>query len=391
MRSMTVPVAEANALRFLQTDDPDLQSTVTIGIQKGGTGKSTVTAETGYEAARLGARVLLVDFDPNAGLTGDQMGMDVEAIKNGPEGDSLLTTADLLNDCRDGGAVDALLEAPDNWALREDLPWEQGGVLVSGGALAFIPGYVALQAAVEGATNVPAAERRLRRSLRGVARQFDLVLIDSGPRADKVAQTALLAAGTCIAPVLPSFGSMRGLKEQLEFLDAFAAAWEHPIRFAGAFCCSFDRRAPKAHGDGLNDLKVAMTSHKPFMPDVTGRATLSGREPLEFAGDVGAAVWDEILWFSTKVETAVREHRPLTKSLTTIGGSPSYFNQKEAQKVLALSKGYARVALRLLQLTEASCLPRVAEGLIANPIPGVWPTNGQESSELNEPAEGTKE
>lgn len=380
--------------KFLRTDDPDLARTVAVGLQKGGTSKSTLAAEIGHEAARLGAKVLLVDFDPNWGLTSDQLGYDPAPLydETGEEPEADLTTADLLNNCRDGGAVDALLSVPEKWALRDDLSWHRGGVLTQGGALAFIPGYPTLQPAVEGAVNVPAAERRLRRSLRGVARQFDLVLIDTGPRADKVSQTALLAAGCCIAPVLPEFGSVKGLREQLEFLDEFATAWEHPIRFAGAVCTRFDRRNQKAHGDGLTDLRAAMDHRKPYAPEVTGRAWLSGGEPFGFDGEVGGTIWPEVMYSSTALVNMLREHAPLTMPLAAMGEEPTFHQRKAAERILGLTKGYSRIALRLLQLTEAPCLPRIAEALTANPIPGVWPPTQDDLDDdfLNEPVEGSE-
>lgn len=360
-------VLSVTTTRFLRTDDPDLSRTVTIGMQKGGTSKSTMTAECGHAAARLGARVLLIDFDPNWGLTADQLGYDPAPVGEEPD----LTVAELLTNVRDGGAADALLSAPEKWDPRTDLSWERGGTLTDGGALAFIPGYPTLQPAVEGAINVPAAERRLRRALRGVAQQFDLVLIDTGPRADKVAQTALLAAGTTIAPVLPEFGSVKGLRDQLEFLEEFAAGWEHPIRFAGAICSRFDRGAPKAHGDGMDDLRRALASHRSALPAATGQFEMSGVEPAQFNGTVGG-LWDEVVSKSTALVNSLRLHQPLS-TLLDVTDESSYHNRVLAERVSAITNVYSRIALRLLQLTEAPCLPKIADQIAAHPLPGVWP------------------
>lgn len=353
--------------RFLRTDDLDLARTVTVGLQKGGTSKTTVTALIGYEAARLGAKVLLIDFDPNAVLTKTMLGYQPKSADT--------TVDELLTECTDGGAFDALMQPPEAWRLRDDLAWDDGGTHAGGGGMAFIPGYPTLQPAVD-MTNAPAAERRLRRSLRGVAGQFDLVLIDTGPRADKIAQTALLASGTAIAPVTPGAGSTGGLENQLGFLDQFASAWEHPIRFGGALVTRFDNRNRKTHGRGLEDLQRAMRERRTDYPDISGTTVLSGPEPYSFAGEAGG-VWEEILWESSFVEQANSAHAPVASLLIPSNGAAPWYRKKEKDRLLPKVTGYTRNALRLLQLTESPALARIGAHLETNPIPGIWPPAGE--------------
>lgn len=376
-----------NDTRFLRTSDPDLGRAVSVGLQKGGTGKSTLVASVGHEAARLGARVLLIDFDPNWHLTRTFLGYNPVPLydpETGEEPESDLTVADLLTNCTDGGARDAVLMAPRRWAPRTDLDWESGGVLDEGGALTFIPGYPALQGIVDN-RNVPAAELRLRRSLKGVANQFDLVLIDTGPRADASVQTAMLAAATAISPVQPEPGAVEGLDEQLEFLEGFAHAWGHDLRFAGAVCAQYDSRNKKAHTLHLNELRDKFLARD--TTDVTHVLKFDGTEPEQFCG-VSGGLWDEVIPRSTMVVNTQSNHDPLS---TLLEGSPTSFPERKARdRARAFVALHTRIALRLMQLTEAPRLPQIAQALQRSPIPGVWPAGdniGADGVLAGEPAQ----
>lgn len=399
---LAVDAVHGGASRFLRTEDPDVARTLVICLQKGGTGKTTFAAEVGHEMARLGAKVLLIDFDPNWALTRSLFGFDPA------DGDPVLTITDVISPSdergrpaavRAGAAAEAILHVPEAWQVRHDVSWEHGGALIPGGALAFIPGYPTLQGVID--SNLQAVERRLSKALQGVARQFDIVIIDTGPRADKSVQSAMLAASTCISPSQPEPGSTESITEQLEFLETVHEAWDHPIRFAGAICTQFDSRAKRAHGEGLDEMRNTMRKWKPSAPAVTAPEFLSGEEPWAFRGEVGATVWDEILPRTTTIIHSAGKRRPLASGLLP-GAKATFHQRKEAERVFKQVKHYSRVGLRLLQLMDAPCLvhsnevdengrpvldaqgerlPGIAAALIANPIPGVWPPAEDEASD----------
>jgi cellulose biosynthesis protein BcsQ len=52
-----------------------------VAMQKGGVGKTTTTLAVGSELARLGARVLLIDLDPQSNLT-QALGYDPTQIEH---------------------------------------------------------------------------------------------------------------------------------------------------------------------------------------------------------------------------------------------------------------------------------------------------------------------
>jgi chromosome partitioning protein len=51
-----------------------------LGMQKGGVGKTTTAVSVGVNLAASGARVLLIDIDPQANAT-QALGIDLEAIE----------------------------------------------------------------------------------------------------------------------------------------------------------------------------------------------------------------------------------------------------------------------------------------------------------------------
>lgn len=322
---------------------PDIARTVLIALQKGGTTKTTSVAEIGYAAARLGARVLLVDFAPNANLTQTLMGFD-------PTGD-FLTSADIIATGQpDGAARDAVSMVPDDWQLKPDLPWAGGGVLQAGGALGIIPGSPALQKAAD--QEVIASELRLQRALSGVASLFDLVLVDSDPTTGKASQLATLAAGWQIGPILPSSGAIDGALTQIRFLEAFAAGWRHPVRFAGAFCAAYDRRLTVAHGKPLAEMRELLDNYEPSFPDATGPQPIPG-----LAGWETARLFPQIVPNRAAALAAAQDRRP-------VAGVPGGAD---------VANVYAQLAIILLHLVEAPIVKQIVRRLEESPLPGVWP------------------
>ena len=362
---------------FLDTDDPDLAATVMVALQKGGTGKTTLTAGIAYEAARLGARVLLVDLDPNWGLTGEHLGYDPGASDYSVIGDVILNGGV-------GSAREVILSATPHWQLREELTWEEGGPLTSGGALAFIPGYPSLLDAVEATMSKPAAEKRLRNALKGVARLFDLVLIDTGPRADRIAWLGLQAAATVLGSVVPEDGAAKGLSEQLEFVQGYADAWDLPTRLAGAVCTKFDNRNRAAHGLGLDRIRTQM--HEWPSTPATERRIIPGRDNLVPPTTVGAVVWDEYIPQATYVLHGQMERLPIGYGLWPDPAVPAYRQAQNQQRALIAVQPYTRAALRLLHLINAPCLDRVAAAMPDRTIDELWANpavNGRGPAETN--------
>lgn len=178
--------------------------------QKGGCGKTTAAIHLGAALARKGARVLVVDLDPQAHAT---LGLGCEA-----EGGASL--ADVLS--AGASARSALREAPSGLAL-----------LPASAKLADFEEAAAVSLAVEG---------RLRRALAALAQDFEYALLDCPPRADGVlTANALAASSVAVLVVETGAFALQGALRALALLGETARAQD--ARFdVRVLATLFDRR-----------------------------------------------------------------------------------------------------------------------------------------------------
>jgi chromosome partitioning protein len=178
--------------------------------QKGGCGKTTAAIHLGAALARRGARVLLVDLDPQGHAT---LGLGCEA-----EGRANL--ADVL--LHGTAAERALREAPSGMSL-----------LPSSARLAEFEEVAAVSLDVEG---------RLRRALAPLASEYDFALLDCPPRADGVLTANALSASSVVVLVVETGAfALQGALRALAMLGETARTQE--ARFdVRVLATLFDRR-----------------------------------------------------------------------------------------------------------------------------------------------------
>ena len=142
--------------------------TATLFNHAGGAGKTSITLNAGYELARSGLRVLLIDLDPQANLT---TWLGIEDAELSETVHPVATEGRPLPQPRRVHGLD-LIPSRVDLALAE----------------AIMPGRIA-------------AELSLHQVLQPLHDRYDVVLIDSPPSVGKLAALGALASDTLIVPI----------------------------------------------------------------------------------------------------------------------------------------------------------------------------------------------
>jgi len=173
--------------------------------QKGGCGKTTTAVHLAGALAADGARVLLVDMDPQAHAT---MALGQAATTGSSIGDVLMG------------------DRPLDDVLAQVTP--RSGADASGVWLA--PAATDLARFENAVGRLGAPERALRRALASTAHPFDWVLVDCPPRADGIlTANAVVASTTVLLVVETGAFSLQGALKARGLLEDMADALEVPL------------------------------------------------------------------------------------------------------------------------------------------------------------------
>jgi chromosome partitioning protein len=156
--------------------------TIAVLSQKGGTGKTTTVRTLSDVLTRVGLRVLAVDLDPQGNLS-DYFDVDPEASP---------TIGDVL-----GGRAKA----------RDAV---HGGV---------IPANLSLAEAELALAGKMGRELTLKRALKDVKGDFDVILLDCPPTLGLLTVNALVAADWALLTAEAQYFAMQGVEQALEVID----------------------------------------------------------------------------------------------------------------------------------------------------------------------------
>jgi chromosome partitioning protein len=189
-----------------------MRRVVAVANQKGGVGKSTTAVNIGAYLALAGARVLVIDLDPQ-GNASTGLGLDHRDIE--PSVYDVLT----------GEAVPAA-------AIRAT------GVA----NLHVLPSTIDLAGAEVELVSAMSRETRLRRALQSVDHQYDTILIDCPPSLGLLTVNALAAADELLIPIQCEYYALEGLGQLLRNVELVRANLNPELRIGGIVLTMYDGR-----------------------------------------------------------------------------------------------------------------------------------------------------
>ena len=182
---------------------------IAIMNQKGGVGKTTTAVNVSAALAATGAKVCLIDLDPQAHAT-LHLGVEPEA--------EMESIYDVL--------VDNLSLAEVRREISENLY--------------LVPSHLDLAAAEFELAGVVGREMILRDKLRNDDLKFDFILIDCPPSLGVLTLNALTAVEEVFIPLQPHFFALHGLSKLLQTIDLVSRRLNNRLMLSGIILCIYD-------------------------------------------------------------------------------------------------------------------------------------------------------
>ena len=214
--------------------------TLAIANHKGGTGKTTTAANLGAILAENGKRVLLIDIDPQASLTGATGTKDAEDI----------SLAEVMGGTQPGKRLlsDVIQPVSEN--------------------LDICPSDIALATVEMALSTRMGREMVLKKVLASVKSRYDIVIIDCPPAVGLLTANGLIAADGVLIPCQPSVLDLRGVKLLLQSLEIIREDLNPTLELLGILITFYDQRITH-HREAVEAIRQGGI---PILPVMIGRS-----------------------------------------------------------------------------------------------------------------------